>query len=155
MLSGRLSHMMSDCSRDLECALDLPYDSRLSLSLSRKIRLSISEMKQPQVMRLCSEHFRYRHARDGSAEVLLTPGDYDIIEKVHVDEARGWLYFNASPENATQKFLYSLRLICSNPATAEILRLSRSMILTAVYNMCLGFTSAIFFYEHGMENGCI
>jgi dipeptidyl-peptidase-4 len=61
-----------------------------------------------------SEKDGWRHAyvysRDGKKETLLTPGDYDIIEKVKVDEERGWFYFNASPDNATQKYLYRVSL---------------------------------------------
>jgi dipeptidyl-peptidase-4 len=40
----------------------------------------------------------------------LTPGDFDIIERARVDEANGWFYFYASPENATQKYLYRVPL---------------------------------------------
>lgn len=61
-----------------------------------------------------SEKDGWRHAyvysRDGKNEILLTPGDYDIIEKVHVDEERGFFYFNASPENGAQKYLYRVSL---------------------------------------------
>ncbi|MDF1861221.1 MAG: DPP IV N-terminal domain-containing protein [Verrucomicrobiales bacterium] len=61
-----------------------------------------------------SEKDGWRHAyvysRDGKKETLLTPGDYDIIEKVKIDEERGWLYFNASPDNGTQKYLYRVSL---------------------------------------------
>jgi len=61
-----------------------------------------------------SEKDGWRHAyvysRDGKNETLLTPGDYDIIEKVKVDEERGWFYFNASPDNGTQKYLYRVSL---------------------------------------------
>ena len=56
----------------------------------------------------------WRHAftcsRDGKNEKLITPGNYDIIDRVAVDNAGGWFYFNASPENGTQKYLYRVRL---------------------------------------------
>lgn len=48
----------------------------------------------------------YLYSRDGTEIANLTPGDYDIIERAHVDEANGWFYFYASPTNATQKYLY-------------------------------------------------
>ncbi|HEU0052671.1 MAG TPA: S9 family peptidase [Longimicrobium sp.] len=37
---------------------------------------------------------------------LITPGAYDVIEVEKVDEAGGWVYFAASPSNATQRYLY-------------------------------------------------
>ena len=52
----------------------------------------------------------YRYSRDGKEKALLTPGEYDIIERVKIDEERGWYYFNASPENGTQKYLYRVPL---------------------------------------------
>ncbi len=61
-----------------------------------------------------SEKDGWRHAyvcsRDGKEETLLTPGPSDIIERVMVDEAGGWFYYNASPDNGTQKYLYRVRL---------------------------------------------
>jgi dipeptidyl-peptidase-4 len=48
----------------------------------------------------------YRVSRAGGAPTLLTPGAYDVIDLSAVDEAGGWLYFIASPENATQRYLY-------------------------------------------------
>jgi dipeptidyl-peptidase-4 len=61
-----------------------------------------------------SERDGWRHAyicsRDGKEQTLLTPGEFDIIEKVKVDEEQGWFYFNASPDNGTQKYLYRVSL---------------------------------------------
>jgi dipeptidyl-peptidase-4 len=51
----------------------------------------------------------YRITRDGR-ETLLTKGNYDAIELIRVDEAHGNLYFTASPDNATQKYLYCVKL---------------------------------------------
>jgi dipeptidyl-peptidase-4 len=48
----------------------------------------------------------YLYSRDGKELRLLTPGPYDIIERGAVDEAGGWFYYYASPDNATQKYLY-------------------------------------------------
>ena len=39
-------------------------------------------------------------------EKLLTPGDYDIAAFYQMDEKGDYLYFNASPDNATQRYLY-------------------------------------------------
>ena len=51
----------------------------------------------------------YRITRKGE-EKLLTPGDYDVIGIDLIDEANGYIYFSASPENATQKYLYRVQL---------------------------------------------
>ncbi|MFN0179111.1 MAG: S9 family peptidase [Gemmatimonadales bacterium] len=52
----------------------------------------------------------YRIARDGSRATLVTVGNYDLVSVQAVDEKGGWLYFIASPGNATQRFLYRTRL---------------------------------------------
>ena len=61
-----------------------------------------------------SEKDGWRHAyvcsRDGKHETLLTRGEFDIIERAAIDEARGWYYYYASPDDATQKHLYRVRL---------------------------------------------
>jgi len=41
-----------------------------------------------------------------SAPRLVTPGNYDVIKLLHVDEKQQCLYFLASPDNPTQKYLY-------------------------------------------------
>ncbi|KPQ13665.1 MAG: dipeptidyl-peptidase 4 [Algoriphagus marincola HL-49] len=50
----------------------------------------------------------YRMGLDGK-EQLVTRGEYDVINLLHVDETEGWVYFHASPDNATQKYLYRTR----------------------------------------------
>ncbi len=61
-----------------------------------------------------SEKDGWRHAyivsRKGKELALLTPGASDIIQRVKVDEAGGWFYYLASPDNATQQYLYRVRL---------------------------------------------
>jgi len=61
-----------------------------------------------------SETEGWRHAylcsRDGRNQKLLTPGNFDIIERVVVDTLAGWFYYNASPHNGTQKYLFRARL---------------------------------------------
>lgn len=54
--------------------------------------------------------FAYLGSRDGSPAQLLTKGSYDVISLSRADEKGGWLYFIASPENATQRYLYRVRL---------------------------------------------
>jgi dipeptidyl-peptidase-4 len=51
----------------------------------------------------------YKIDRDGR-ETLLTKGNYDMISINLVDEAAGVIYFIASPDNPTQKYLYSVKL---------------------------------------------
>ncbi len=50
------------------------------------------------------------YSRNGEEQAVLTPTDTDIIERAVLDEARGWFYYYASPDNATQKYLYRTRL---------------------------------------------
>ncbi|WP_276496464.1 S9 family peptidase [Pontibacter litorisediminis] len=52
----------------------------------------------------------YRVSRDGKKENLITKGNYDVMEIAGVDEKGGYVYFLASPENATQQYLYRTRL---------------------------------------------
>ena len=57
-----------------------------------------------------SERSGWRHvhkvSRDGQSVSDLTPGDYDIASLIKVDTDGGWLYFTASPDNMTQRYLY-------------------------------------------------
>src|ERR1051325_10289608 len=61
-----------------------------------------------------SERDGWRHiysiSRDGSDVKLITPGNYDVISVERVDPQNGWMYFLASPENATQRYLYRIRI---------------------------------------------
>jgi dipeptidyl-peptidase 4 len=52
----------------------------------------------------------YRCSREGKELALLTPGDYDIIDRAVIDEERGWYYFYASPTDGTQKYLYRVAM---------------------------------------------
>ena len=52
----------------------------------------------------------YRIATDGKKESLITPGDFDVIAVKNIDEKNGLVYFLASPANATQKYLYKIKL---------------------------------------------
>jgi dipeptidyl-peptidase 4 len=70
-----------------------------------------------------SERDGWRHlylvSRDGKKLRLMTPGSFDLHNPfsafgeplvVGVDSTRGWIYYTASPENATQLYLYRSRL---------------------------------------------
>lgn len=43
-------------------------------------------------------------------EILLTPGKFDVMDIVMVDEIHNTIFFMASPENATQKYLYKVSI---------------------------------------------
>ncbi len=67
------------------------------------------------------ESFLYLSERDGWSHLyrvdshtgdtaLLSPGQYDVISVVKVDQQRGWIYVMASPDNPTQRYLYRIPL---------------------------------------------
>jgi dipeptidyl-peptidase-4 len=60
-----------------------------------------------------SEKDGWRHIyriSDEGKEVLITKGNYDMIKLNCIDEADGYVYFTASPDNATQKYLFRVKL---------------------------------------------
>jgi dipeptidyl-peptidase-4 len=52
----------------------------------------------------------YRVSRDGKKETLITSGNFDMINPVRIDEKNNAYYFTASPDNATQSYLYKAPL---------------------------------------------
>jgi dipeptidyl-peptidase-4 len=70
-------------------------------------------LERGQRLLFVSEHDGWRHAysisRDGSAR-LITTGAFDLVSISGIDEPGGWLYYIASPDNATQRYLYRSRL---------------------------------------------
>jgi dipeptidyl-peptidase-4 len=52
----------------------------------------------------------YQVSLEGKPEVLITKGDYDVIDLKYVDTKKGSVYYLASPDNATQKYLYKTKL---------------------------------------------
>jgi len=57
----------------------------------------------------------YRVDMEGH-EKLITKGDYDILDLLTVNEKEGYVYFMASPDNATQNYLYRTQLNGSGKA---------------------------------------
>ncbi len=57
-----------------------------------------------------SERDGWRHlyfvSRDGKTVRLVTSGELDVIRVLHIDEKGGYVYFLASPDNPTQRYLY-------------------------------------------------
>lgn len=52
----------------------------------------------------------YRVSRDGKDIQPITAGDFDYISTVGMDMKKGLVYFIASPDNFTQRYLYSAKL---------------------------------------------
>ena len=52
----------------------------------------------------------YKKSILSDKEVLLTPGNYDVAALYGIDEKKGFVYINASPDNSTQRYLYRVDL---------------------------------------------
>jgi dipeptidyl-peptidase 4 len=52
----------------------------------------------------------YRVARDTGKTQLVTRGEFDVVSLDRVSPDEKWVYFIASPENATQRYLYRARM---------------------------------------------
>ncbi len=52
----------------------------------------------------------YRISRDGKKVTRITNGNFDVMDISAINESTGYIYFFASPENATQKYLYRTKL---------------------------------------------
>ncbi|MBP2647919.1 MAG: ptpA 11 [Gemmatimonadetes bacterium] len=71
-------------------------------------------LKNGQSFTWVSERDGWEHvylvSRDGQSVRLLTPGAFDVIDVVTIDDKGGWLYYIASPDNVTQRYLWRARL---------------------------------------------
>jgi len=52
----------------------------------------------------------YRVARDTGKTQLVTRGDFDVVSLDRISPDEKWAYFIASPDNATQRYLYRAKL---------------------------------------------
>ncbi len=52
----------------------------------------------------------YRVSRDGKQILPITHGEFDVIQEVGMDRKKGLVYFIASPDNFTQRYLYQAKL---------------------------------------------
>lgn len=52
----------------------------------------------------------YRMSRDGKSEILVTAGDFDVVNIVRIDPKGGYVYYIASPGNPLERYLYRSRL---------------------------------------------
>ena len=52
----------------------------------------------------------YNVSLEGKPEKLITKGNFDLIDLKYIDAKGGYVFYMASPENATQKYLYRTKL---------------------------------------------
>ena len=75
---------------------------------------NFSFLKETNSILWASEKDGWRHlyqvSLEGKPEVLITKGEYDVIDLKHVNTKEGYVYYLASPDNATQKYLYKSKL---------------------------------------------
>ncbi len=94
-----------------------------------------------------SERTGWRHIytvdRESGELDPTTSGDWEVVNIELIDEDGGWIYFNASPDNATQRYLYRVRLEGGDPV-----RLSPAdQPGTHTYNIAPGGRFAIHTYS--------
>ena len=58
----------------------------------------------------------YRVSRDGKQMKLITPGDFDVVRTECIDPESGFVYYIASPDNFTERYLYRSSLRATGPA---------------------------------------
>jgi len=79
-----------------------------------EVNRDVSWVNQGREFLVLSERDGWRHlyrvARDSGKAQLVTRGEFDVVtlDRVSLDEK--WVYFIASPENATQRYLFRTRL---------------------------------------------
>ena len=75
---------------------------------------NFSFLKESNSILWVSEKDGWRHlyqvSLEGKPEVLITKGEYDVIDLKHINSKEGYVYYLASPDNATQKYLYKSKL---------------------------------------------
>ena len=75
---------------------------------------NFSFLKERNSILWASEKDGWRHlyqvSLEGKPEILITKGEYDVIDLKHINSKEGYVYYIASPDNATQKYLYKAKL---------------------------------------------
>jgi dipeptidyl-peptidase 4 len=75
---------------------------------------NIKWLRDNKVFTWTSERDGWRHlymvSRDGKDFSLITKGEFDIVSIQRIDEKSGYVYYIASPENQTERYLYRSRL---------------------------------------------
>lgn len=76
-------------------------------------------LKDKRYFTWVSEQDGWRHVylidRETGKSRLVTPGNYDVISVECIDVNGGYIYFIASPDNPTQRYLYRVRLKGGSP----------------------------------------
>lgn len=75
---------------------------------------SFSFLEETNSILWASEKDGWRHlyqvSLEGKPEILVTKGEYDVIDLKYINSKKGYVYYLASPDNATQKYLYRTKL---------------------------------------------
>ena len=75
---------------------------------------NFSFLKETNSILWASEKDGWRHlyqvSLEGKPDVLITKGEFDVIDLKHINSKEGYVYYLASPDNATQKYLYRSKL---------------------------------------------
>ena len=75
---------------------------------------SFSFLEKTNSILWASEKDGWRHlyqvSLEGKPEVRITKGEYDVIDLKHINSKEGYVYYLASPDNATQKYLYKTKI---------------------------------------------
>jgi len=77
----------------------------------------------------------YKISRDGKNVSLITKGNYDIGEIKAIDDQNSYVYFTASPKNATQLYLYRIKYDGKNNKDDAELLCDKKLEGTHVYDI--------------------
>ncbi|MCD4732018.1 MAG: DPP IV N-terminal domain-containing protein, partial [Bacteroidales bacterium] len=85
------------------------------IAQSRRSMTDITFLSNERDFIWISENDGWRHLYKKSIEptdneICLTKGEYDVASFYGIDEKKGYVYFNASPYNSTQRYLYRVNL---------------------------------------------
>lgn len=108
-LQNRNEYLLADAATGASRTVLLDED-RAWVEVNR----NIPWINQGREFLLLSERDGWRHlyrvARDTGKTQLVTKGDFDVVNLDRVSPDEKWVYFIASPENPTQRYLYRARL---------------------------------------------
>jgi dipeptidyl-peptidase-4 len=83
-----------------------------------EVNRDVAWINQGREFLVVSERDGWRHlfrvARETGKAQLVTRGDFDVVSLDRISPDEKWAYFIASPENATQRYLYRARLDGTN-----------------------------------------
>ncbi len=84
------------------------------MAQSRRSMTDVTFLSNERNFIWISENDGWRHLYKKSFisdnEICLTKGEYDVASFYGIDEKKGYVYFNASPDNSTQRYLYRVNL---------------------------------------------